>query len=109
MFKRKYRVGKKVHFYNSRLFSSPFFTMKVKNNGLLYNRFLTIVSKKTEKTAVLRNRLKRVLASCLREFDKEILPGHDFIFILRKEAGRSTRSQTREAVKEVLGKAGFLT
>ena len=84
MFKRKYRLPKGARFGKSRLITSPFFAIKIKENGLLFNRFSTVVSKKVDKRAVARNKIRRLVNSCISDLVGELKNGYDMIIIAKK-------------------------
>lgn len=107
MFKRKFRLPKGIKFNNSRLISTPLFTLKIKENGLLFNRFGTVVSKKIDKRAVVRNRMKRLISSCARELNKELIQGYDILFIVKSGAVGKNRQEFYRTIKQGLEKAGF--
>ena len=104
MLKRKFRIPKGVRFNNSRLFSSPLFTIKVKENRFSFNRFAIIVSKKVDKRAVVRNRIKRLINSCIEELRESLKQGQDMIFIVKREAINKSREDFFQAIKYILGK-----
>lgn len=86
MLKRKYRLLGKVHLENRVTRRTPFFTVHIGINNLLYNRYRFVISKKVDKRATVRNSLKRRISSCIEEMEKEKKGGRDFIFLFRKEA-----------------------
>ena len=101
-------MGREIGFSNARVFSSLLFTMKVKKNLLSFARFRIVVSKKTQSLAVRRNRLRRILSSCLEGIKRESLSGYDFLFIIKKEMWEKSQSETRQMIKQVFKEAGFL-
>jgi len=104
MLKRKFRIPKGVRFNNSGFPSSPLFTIKIRENGLSHNRFAIIVSKKVDKRAVVRNRIRRLIGSSLEELYNELKQGKDTIFIVKREAINKSREDFFQAIKYVLGK-----
>ncbi|MDP3987614.1 MAG: ribonuclease P protein component [Candidatus Levybacteria bacterium] len=84
MLKTKYRLSfrKKIDFTHTKNF--PFFALKTASNKLLYSRFGFVVSKKVEKRAVVRNRIKRIFRKCLEDNLEEIKKGLDVLFIIKK-------------------------
>lgn len=61
-----------------------------------------IVSKKIDKRAVERNRLKRLIRSCLEDMQIKLKPGYDMLFILRKEALGKKRTQLYQEVESAM-------
>lgn len=108
MFKRKYRLPWGVRFNNSYTFSAPQFIVKIKENKLLLSRFGIVVSKKIDKRAVARNRIKRLIYSSLQELYNNIKPGYDMLFIARIKATESRRKDFDLAIKQALIKQGLL-
>jgi len=99
MLKREFRIPKGVRFNSSRLLSSPLFTIKVRENGLSFNRFAIIVSKKVDKRAVVRNRIKRLINSCIEELRKSLKQGQDMLFIVKKGAIGKTRQDVYSEIR----------
>ncbi len=108
MFKRENRLVSGVRFKNSYSFSVPQFVLKERKNGLLLNRFGIIVSKKIDKRAVERNKIKRMLRDILRELDGNMIPGHDILVITRIGILEKTKEENYSIVKEALAKAGLI-
>lgn len=108
MLKKKFRLPSGTKFNNSRLISNPLLTIKTKKNGLLLNRFSTIVSKKIDKRAVVRNRIKRLINSCMEELYKNLKQGHDMIIIAKRDAININRQEFCREINLGLKKAGFL-
>jgi len=87
MLKRKYRLPASIRLKKARRISSKYFFLNVEENGLSYSRFAFVVSKKVDKRAVVRNKIKRKISEVLNINLDKIKMGKDMIFILRKEAG----------------------
>jgi len=102
MFKRKHRVPKGTRFGKSRLGASPLFTVKIKENGLLFNRFSTVVSKKVDKRSVVRNRVRRLVYSCLMELYGGLKQGYDMIITVKKNTAFAKRTQLCKEIERVL-------
>ncbi len=63
---------------------TPLFSVKyVRNNGN-ESRFAFVVTKKIDKRAVIRNRIRRVFRSCIEQHLENITPGYDMLFFLEK-------------------------
>lgn len=107
MLKKKFRLPKGIRFNNYDLISSPLFTIKTKENGFLFNRLATVVSKKIDKRAVFRNRIKRLINSCMQELCKQPTQGYDMLFIVKKGAIGKSRQEFCWTIKNGLEKARF--
>lgn len=78
---------------NSNSFSFRFFNIRKFENSKPTSRFGFVVSKKVDKRAVVRNRAKRVLRSCVEERVSVIEPGFDFLFVLKPDIVHATREE----------------
>lgn len=108
MFKRENRLAGDVRFKGFHSFSAPQFVLRVKKNRLTINRFGIVVSKKVDKRAVVRNKIKRFLRTKLANLDKKMSFGHDILFIVRKEILNRTKEENQLAIENVLGEAGVI-
>lgn len=108
MLKKENRLIPGVRFNNSRLLTAPQFVLKEKGNNLEVSRFGIVVSKKIDKRAVVRNRLKRLFRDALSDLMKSIVPGHDILIIVKKEALRKNKKENLLEIRRVLGKAGVV-
>lgn len=107
MLKKKYRLPAAIRLKKARKISSRYFFLNTGESGLSYSRFAFVVSKRVDKRAVIRNKIKRKVTEAINGQLERIKAGIDMIFIFRKEAGLDI-SETCEAVMEVLEKEGFL-
>jgi ribonuclease P protein component len=108
MLKRENRLVPGVKFGNSHFFTVPQFVLKEKVNGLTVNRFGIIVSKKIDKRAVARNRIKRFFRTAFVDLSKKMDSGHDIIFIVRKGILGKTKEENLLAIESSLEKAGLI-
>lgn len=108
MFKSQNRLPRGVGFYNSSFFPTSLFVLKVKENGLIVNRFGIIVSKKIDKRAVARNRIKRVFRQTLVNLNKEMEFGYDMLFIVKPGIINRNSDEIAIIVKQVLEKAKYI-
>ncbi len=108
MFKRENRLVPGIGFSNSYLFTSPQFTLKEKKNGLTINRFGIVVSKKVDKRAVVRNRIKRFLRTTLVNLDRKMNTGHDILLVVKKEILNKTKEENLLTIENALGKTGLI-
>jgi ribonuclease P protein component len=104
MLRREFRIPRGIRFNNSRLTANPLFTLKVNENGLSFNRFAIIVSKKVDKRAVIRNRIRRLISSCLEEVYNKLQQGKDTIFIVKRGAINKSRQDFFKEIESVLEK-----
>ena len=77
---KKKKQFKKV-FTDGKSFKNEFLVLKINKNGLDYNRFGFIVSKKVSKKAVKRNQVKRRLREIVKKEMTKIKQGFDVILI----------------------------
>lgn len=108
MFKRKNRLAAGVRFDNSYSFSASQFVLKIKKNGLMLNRFGIIVSKKIDKRAVGRNKIKRAFREVLISLSKNMTPGYDMLFIAKPGTLNREKEGIKRLAEESLRKAGIL-
>ncbi|MBF8250160.1 MAG: Ribonuclease protein component [Candidatus Levybacteria bacterium] len=108
MFKRENRLVPGIGFSNSYIFSTPQFILKEKKNGLTINRFGIVVSKKIDKRAVGRNKIKRFFRTELMNLGKKMDAGHDILVIVRQGILGKTKEENLLTLKNALGKAGII-
>lgn len=108
MLKRKFRLNAKLRLKNSVSCASPFFTLRIAENGLLYNRYGFIVSKKIDKRAVIRNKIKRQLGSIIENIQEEIKKGNDVLFIIKKNFLNETKEAIYLTIKNLLKTNNYL-
>src|SRR5258708_2252378 len=102
MFQKKFRLPASTRLSRPQTQYSPFFITKFSSNNLEQNRYGFIVSKKVDKRAVLRNRLKRRFRSQVEQLHTEIQQGYDFLFLLKKEAIEQSTGVLSDEIKKVL-------
>ncbi|MCL4417371.1 MAG: ribonuclease P protein component [Actinobacteria bacterium] len=74
--------NEKVKIIKSR--STDYFLLRIGENNLPFCRFRFVVSKKVDKRAVVRNKLRRIFSECIGKILQELNEGYDFIFIIKK-------------------------
>jgi ribonuclease P protein component len=102
MFKRENRLVPGVRFNNSHFYINPQFTLKEKTNGLNVNRFGIVVSKKVDKRAVVRNKIKRFFRDALIGLEKKINTKHDILIIAKKGILDKNKEENLRTLEEVL-------
>jgi ribonuclease P protein component len=108
MFKRENRLIPGIKFNNSNLLTTPQFVFKEKKNGLDVNRFGIIVSKKIDKRAVERNRIKRIFRTTLLDLDQKMNTGHDILLIIKKGVIDKTKEENALVIEQTLIKTGVI-
>lgn len=110
MLQRKFRLPSSVRFARAQTFATPYFVAKIVSNAQPLSRFGFIVSKKVDKRAVVRNRIKRQIRSGVEQLLPEIQPGYDVLFILRQGAiGQETAVLVEEVKKTLISKGLVVT
>jgi ribonuclease P protein component len=100
-------------FDQGRFLSSPLVNLKFLRHSKFKipdstSRFAVIVSKKTLKRAVDRNRVKRLVRESLRLLLPDIQPGFDAIFLPQVGIIDHKQPQVQQAVSSLLSKAGMI-
>jgi ribonuclease P protein component len=111
MFAKKNRLSKtkdiQKAFTRGRGFFYPYFGVKFLT-GLPPSRFTVVVSNKISKSAVKRNRLKRIIREILRLNVTSLKPG-DYMVLVRPAALKATPAELRQKVLQGLKIAKLLT
>ena len=108
MLAKKYRLPWGVRFDNSRSVFTPEFVLKVKPNKLLLNRLAVVISKKIDKRAVVRNKIKRLTHTVIQELQGNTKQGFDFLFIARKSIIGKGKEDFYLVIKQFFEKEGLL-
>lgn len=87
---------------------TPYFILKISRSELTHNRFAFVVKKTLDKRAVGRNRVKRVLRSCVEELLENMEQGFDMLFLLEKGIIGKERSLVFEELKKTLSEKRLL-
>lgn len=92
MLDKKHRLPGGVDFKNVGAVSSQAFLIKIKDNNLGLIRAAVIVSKKIDKRAVVRNKIKRKFRNCIDKIIQKKDLGKDILIIAKKESeGKSNQ------------------
>ena len=83
MFKKGLRLPKNIRFTKENQTSCNFFSIKIAENKTESKRFGILVSKRIDKRAVIRNKIKRQIRNCIEENEKYLLAGKDLLIITR--------------------------
>ena len=92
-----YNKGKSV--------GDKYIVLFVKKNGLPYNRFAFLASKKVG-NSVTRNRAKRLMKESYRAIRESIADGYDLLFIARKEICGKKLADVKPSVENAVKRAG---
>lgn len=79
----------------------PLFTLSLRANDLPHNRYGLIISKRVGK-AVVRNRLRRQLRACWRNWHPQLQQGYDLVLIPRPLILPTTYAQMNAALATAL-------
>ena len=108
MLPKQYRLVRWENKQQASVFQTPFFTLRVAPNTFLYSRFGFVASKKIDKRAVVRNEVKRKVRSCIEAMQKDIRPGFDMFFFLKKAAVETQRSEIDKRIQALFAQEKFL-
>lgn len=94
-------------------FFTKFLVAKTTKNGLEISRFAILISKKVHKSAVKRNRIRRIINGELKNLIKDITSGYDVILIISKNVINDDKKTVKKedlikTVKFVLNKTNLL-
>ncbi|MCL5439139.1 MAG: ribonuclease P protein component [Patescibacteria group bacterium] len=98
MLKKKYRLSASLSLKQARIIDSPLFRLRFLKNDLPFNRFGFVVSKKVDKRAVARNKVKRILQKSIQEIFEKINTGYDILFLAKPVLKESSFDLVRESI-----------
>ncbi len=102
MFRKKQRLCKKKEieavFKGGISAYNQLFGLKAINNSLEYSRYVVIISKKVNKSAVERNRIKRVVKNVLKKYDTQIKKPIDCVIISLKPVNKASFEKIEKAI-----------
>ena len=78
----------------------PFFAVKIAANRHSYSRFGVVISKKVDKKATERNKLKRMFYRIIQERNLQHTPGQDVMLLVYPEIKQYSRVEMAKAIKE---------
>jgi ribonuclease P protein component len=99
-FNKLYSKGKPVH--------SKYLVLIYLRNGLSFNRYAFIASKKKVGNSVKRNRARRLMKESFREYRGEVKQGFDILFIARNTIDGVGCADVWQSMKNTLNKSGLL-
>lgn len=105
MFSKAQRLAKKKEieavFASKKSTYSKILGLKYTENNLDYSRYTVIISKKVEKTAVGRNKIKRIIKNNLKEIDSKLKKNLDCVIICQKEIVKKDSQEIKKELLEV--------
>jgi ribonuclease P protein component len=105
MLKKTFRLSssKDIHVTSlrGRSFFSPYFVIKFVLSQAQHPRFTVVVSTKVSKSAVERNRLKRIVREAIRQALPEFKIG-DYVIIVKTRAAQKPASEIRQQLQQLL-------
>lgn len=103
MLKREYRIPR-IKLANPRTIYTPYFIVRISRNNVFLSRFRFTVSKKIDKKAVVRNKLRRRMSHSIEQMLGRIRGGYDMAFSLRSTALNKKEDVLNSAIVEVFEK-----
>lgn len=91
-----------------RLFRGEFFSLLAAGGQLSEPRFAFIVSKKVNKLAVKRNKVRRILAEAVQIFLPKIKLSVDAVFLVKKTIIDKSFGQIKKEVERIFKQADLL-
>ena len=104
MFAKKFRLPASIIFQKAQTIGFPQLSIKYQENNLPHGRFGFVTSKTLDKRAAVRNRLKRLVRSCVEGKWETKSKGKDVLFILKPGLKMMTREEVRKKMQEVMEK-----
>ncbi len=105
MFARKHRLSKTKDvlavFAGGRAFFNSFLSLKVLRKTQSAPRITVVVSTKVSKSAVKRNRLKRIVREFLRK-KTDLLLGADYVVILKPASAKAVEAEIVKNLDKLL-------
>jgi len=112
MLKKDFRIRKQRDFdrifKEGKFFSLGCLALKAAKNDFPYSRFGFVVSNKISKSAVKRNRIKRLLRESVRISRDEISAGFDIVIMVRKDFSEKKMPEVKNEMMNLLRKSGLV-
>ncbi|MBI2033373.1 MAG: ribonuclease P protein component [Candidatus Levybacteria bacterium] len=111
MLKKQYRLGKKERTGLSSplgIRHTALFVMRFWETENLYPRFAFVVTKRVDKKAVERNRLRRMMQACVQKHYSKIHRGYIIVVSAKKEMKGSSGENVCQQITTVLKKEQIL-
>ena len=85
MLQKHYRLPASTRRIRSHHHVTPLFTVRIASTNFPQSRFGFVVGKSVDKRATARNRIRRLLRSCVETLLPSIKEGHDILFFPKRE------------------------
>jgi ribonuclease P protein component len=89
-------------------FSSKLFNIKISKEALKEPKFAFVVSKKISKSAVKRNRTKRILQSVIEQILENVSKENKVVIYSKKELSFEQKEEVLRNIKDIFAKAKIL-
>lgn len=109
MLKRQFRLPAGAPLPQATVVRTSGITIKLAKNNFPYSRFGFVVSKRVDKRATVRNRIKRLLRSCIEEKLSAITGGYDALFIVQTNIAKRSSDPLCAIIATILQKQGLLS
>ena len=108
MLAKEQRISKVLRRWRGISTTTSLFSLRSSANDLSRSRFAFVVSKRVERRATVRNRVKRQMSACIEDLLKSVRPGFDVIFYVKKEVVSHSQQSICESIKDALQKQKIL-
>ena len=108
MLKRENRLAKVTKKNNTSFFNSAFFSIRISGNKEKETRFGIVVSKKTSKKAVFRNKTKRIIRNIITSNLNKIAKSKDIIIVSKKVLNKELREQAETELLNLFANAKII-
>ena len=98
MLSKKFRLPPRETFTGARVISTPSLIIKLKSQDLGYSRLGFVISKKVDKRAVVRNKIRRVLSSVIQEEGLLAEKSYDMLIIVKKQLGHKSAVEELKSI-----------
>ena len=107
MLKKINRLSKFKRIENLKSVTTPFFVLKYKKEDARVAKFGFIVSKKIDKRATVRNKIKRMFQKAVQENIEKILP-FTFLIIAKERCVKETEESLSKTLSFIFTKENLL-
>lgn len=108
MLKKENRLSKVSNKNNSSFLNSAFFNIRISDNKEKESRFGVVVSKKTSKKAVFRNKTKRIIRNIITENIDRIKKSKDIIIVSKKVLNKTVKKEAEIELLDLFKKAEII-